>query len=59
VIIEVLVPVGESDGLLIVVPAVSWFYSLFSAARLLPRPWSPLIVTARWVIRIGYLTAPC
>jgi hypothetical protein len=56
---EVFVPVGESDGLLMVFPEVICCWSLLSADRLLLSPWRLFSVIARWVILIAYLTAPC
>src|SRR3954470_19382841 len=53
VIIDVLVPVGSSDGVLIVLPEVSWFCSLLTVARLPFRPRRLLTARARWVIRMS------
>src|SRR4051812_34633617 len=53
VIIDVLVPVGSSDGVLIVRPDVSWFCSLVTTARLLFRPRRLLVAMARAVIRMS------
>jgi len=57
---DVFVPVGESDGLPMVLPDVSCWLSRLYAVRLEFRPARLFCATARWVIRIiVYVTAPC
>ncbi len=57
VCIALFVPVGESDGLLMSLPEVSWFWSLPSVSRLRLRPCRLVSVTARCVMRTQ-ITAP-
>src|SRR3954454_2560842 len=52
VCIDLLVSVGESDGLVRTLPVLSWSWYLVRAARLLLIPVRLLAVSACWVIRI-------
>src|SRR5918997_2885156 len=50
--IALLVPVGESDAVLICLPDVSCCCSFVTAARFVLSPSSAVCATARWVMRI-------